>query len=204
MQAAQAAGMLALVAGYGYLGDDDRADDWFSAWLARHAARAARLARQAAARAGARAGNAQRLGMSRAGSSRSSPRSRPAVIGYLFGTLRAARQADDLSGKLAAANARLSSESELRARTAALLAQSEAQVRAAVESASRAALDANSETFLKLAREVFGRDQAAATASMQERELRDRARWSSPSMRRCSNMPSRRRRSSANGAKPLA
>ena len=43
-------------------------------------------------------------------------------------------------------------------------------MRAAVESASRLALDANSETFLKLAREVFGRDQAAATATLKERE----------------------------------
>ena len=34
MQAAQAAGMYALVAGYGYLGDNDRADVWFShGWL---------------------------------------------------------------------------------------------------------------------------------------------------------------------------
>jgi phosphoglycolate phosphatase len=34
MQAAQAAGMYALVAGFGYLGDNDRADTWFShGWL---------------------------------------------------------------------------------------------------------------------------------------------------------------------------
>ena len=34
MQAAQAAGMFALVAGFGYLGEDDRADPWFShGWL---------------------------------------------------------------------------------------------------------------------------------------------------------------------------
>ena len=34
MQAAQAAGMYAVVAGYGYLGDDDKADAWFShGWL---------------------------------------------------------------------------------------------------------------------------------------------------------------------------
>src|SRR5215831_10966882 len=34
MQAAQAAGMYALIAGFGYLGDDDRADAWFShGWL---------------------------------------------------------------------------------------------------------------------------------------------------------------------------
>ena len=84
-----------------------------------------------------------------------------ALIGYLLGTLRAAKHANELNGKLEAANARLSSESELHTRTAALLAQSEAQVRAAVESASRLALDANSETFLKLAREVFGSDQPA-------------------------------------------
>ncbi|HET9864047.1 MAG TPA: phosphoglycolate phosphatase [Steroidobacteraceae bacterium] len=34
MQAAQAAGMYALVAGYGYLGDDDHAESWFAhGWL---------------------------------------------------------------------------------------------------------------------------------------------------------------------------
>jgi DNA recombination protein RmuC len=93
-----------------------------------------------------------------------------ALIGFLVGALRAAKHASELGGKLAAANERLSSESELRARTAELLAQSEAQVRAAVESASRLALDANSETFLKLAREVFGRDQAAAGAELEKRE----------------------------------
>ena len=93
-----------------------------------------------------------------------------ALIGFLVGTLRAARHASELGGKLAAANERLSSESELHARTTALLSQSEAQVRAAVESASRLALDANSETFLKLAREVFGRDQAAAGAELEKRE----------------------------------
>jgi DNA recombination protein RmuC len=93
-----------------------------------------------------------------------------AVIGYLIGTLRATKTANELNGRLEAANARLSSETELRARTAELLAQSEAQVRAAVESASRIALDANSETFLKLAREVFGRDQAIAGAELEKRE----------------------------------
>jgi DNA recombination protein RmuC len=93
-----------------------------------------------------------------------------AIIGYLVGTLRAARRADALGRELEGARAKLSSETELRARTDELLRQSEAQVRAAVESASRVALDANSETFLKLAREVFGRDQAAATATLTERQ----------------------------------
>jgi DNA recombination protein RmuC len=93
-----------------------------------------------------------------------------ALIGYLFGTLRAARRAEALRVELESTRARLASESEQRAHTAGLLSAAEAQVRAAVESASRAALNSNSETFLKLAREVFGRDQATASASLKERE----------------------------------
>ncbi len=93
-----------------------------------------------------------------------------AVIGFLIGTLRASRRAHELSRELEGARAKLSSESQLRARTDELLRQSDAQVRVAVESASRVALDANSETFLKLAREVFGRDQAAANATLTERQ----------------------------------
>jgi hypothetical protein len=93
-----------------------------------------------------------------------------ALIGYLFGTLRAARRAEALRVELESTRAKLTSESEQRARTAELLSAAEAQVRAAVESASRAALNANSETFLKLAREVFGNDQVKANASLKERE----------------------------------
>jgi len=93
-----------------------------------------------------------------------------ALIGYLIGTLRAARRAESLRVELESTRARLTSESDLRTRTAELLAQSEAQVRSAVESASRAALNANSETFLKLAREVFGHDQVKANATLKERE----------------------------------
>src|SRR6185436_308672 len=80
------------------------------------------------------------------------------------------RRAAQLAAELADVRARLSSETEQRARTTELLAQAEAQVRAAVESASRAALNANSETFLKLAREVFGHDQVKANATLKERE----------------------------------
>jgi DNA recombination protein RmuC len=94
-----------------------------------------------------------------------------AVIGYLLASVRAGRRAETLRAELAEARARLAGEEQQRARTAELLAQSEAQVRAAIESASRVALDANSETFLKLAREVFGRDQANAQASLEAREV---------------------------------
>jgi DNA recombination protein RmuC len=94
-----------------------------------------------------------------------------ALIGYLLGTLRAARRAETLRGELEGARARIASDEQQRVRSMEILAQSEAQVRAAIESASRLALDANSETFLKLAREVFGTDQAKAQASLKEREV---------------------------------
>jgi DNA recombination protein RmuC len=93
-----------------------------------------------------------------------------ALIGFLLGALRAARRAESLSVELESTRARLTSEADQRARTAELLAQAQAQVGAAVESASRTALNANSETFLKLAREVFGHDQVKASASLKERE----------------------------------
>jgi len=92
------------------------------------------------------------------------------LVGFLVGTLRSARRAERLNVELTEARAKLSSESEQRTRTAELLTQAEAQVRAAVESASRLALNQNSETFLKLAREVFGTDQARASATLKERE----------------------------------
>ncbi len=92
------------------------------------------------------------------------------VIGYLVGTLRAARRAASLGADLAEARGRIDSENAARERTAELLRQSEAQMRAAMESASRLALDANSESFLKLAREVFGREQTVASATLQERQ----------------------------------
>jgi len=92
------------------------------------------------------------------------------VLGYLLATLRAAKRAENLRVELEAARVRIASDEQQRTRNAELLAQSEAQVRAAIESASRVALDANSETFLKLAREVFGRDQVTAQASLKERE----------------------------------
>jgi DNA recombination protein RmuC len=93
-----------------------------------------------------------------------------ALIGFLVGTLRAARGSQKLSEELAEARARVLSETEMRERTAELLRQSEAQVRAAVESASRVALKDNSEHFVKLAREVFGRDQAEASNTLKQRE----------------------------------
>ena len=93
-----------------------------------------------------------------------------AAIGYLVGTLRAARRAENLRAQLAEATTRLATEEQALARNAELLRQSEAQVRLAIESSSRAALDANSQTFIKLANEIFGRNQESATASLAARE----------------------------------
>src|SRR5438093_1528367 len=56
-----------------------------------------------------------------------------AVIGYLLGTLRAARRAEHLRAELAEARATISSDEQQRARTAELLAHSEAQMRATIE-----------------------------------------------------------------------
>ena len=93
-----------------------------------------------------------------------------AVIGYLVGTLIAARRAEGLRVELEAARGRIGTAEELRARTAELLAQSEAKLRAAFEEASRIALNSNNESFLRLARETFSRDQTAASAELEKRE----------------------------------
>jgi DNA recombination protein RmuC len=93
-----------------------------------------------------------------------------ALIGFLVGTLRAARRAEQLRAELAEAKARIATEEQALARNAELLRQSETQLRLAIETASSAALASNSENFIKLAREVFGRDQANASATLKERE----------------------------------
>ena len=93
-----------------------------------------------------------------------------AVIGYLVGTLRAARRAESLRVELESTRAKLTSEADQRARTAELLEQADAKVRTAVETASRVAMNANTEYFMKLASEKFNSDQTKATASLKERE----------------------------------
>lgn len=93
-----------------------------------------------------------------------------ALIGYLLGARQERRRAEALGEQLAEARARLATEEQALARNAELLRQSEAQVRLAIESSSRAALDANSQTFIKLANEIFGRNQESANASLVARE----------------------------------
>jgi DNA recombination protein RmuC len=92
------------------------------------------------------------------------------VIGFLIGTLLSGRRAEALRADLAAAREKIASEEQALARNVELLRQSEAQVRLAIESSSRAALDANSQTFIQLANEIFGRNQESASATLLARE----------------------------------
>ena len=101
MQAAQAAGMYALVAGFGYLGDDDRADTWFSHGWLHTPLDLISLARQAVAHR-----EKQRGRMNSAWLIASIAALAAALIGYLVGTLRAAQLAQEAQRRAAAADAR--------------------------------------------------------------------------------------------------
>ena len=153
MQAAQAAGMYALVAGFGYLGDDDRADDLVLAWLAAHAARSARTgstspSQRAAKNNGSRMNSAWLIA-----SDRRARRGAHRLSGRHTARCAAHAELSDRAG--GGARAQLAVKPTCASARPSCCAQSEAQVRAAVESASRLALDANSETFLKLGARSF-------------------------------------------------
>ena len=93
-----------------------------------------------------------------------------AVLGFLLGQLRALRRAESLRVELEAARVRLEAGVRQEAERAALLEQSEARLRASFDSLAGETLRANSELFLRLARESLGRDQALAQSSLKERE----------------------------------
>ena len=67
--------------------------------------------------------------------------------------------------------------SDNNARTLQLLAQTETQMRAAMESASRLALDANSATFLKLARDADAKQVADGVGMLVEQAAEAFAWW---------------------------
>jgi DNA recombination protein RmuC len=75
-----------------------------------------------------------------------------AALGYLVAQVRGARRVEQLRVELETARVRLESE------------------HSTFESLAGQALHANSEMFLRIAREALGRDQAVATASLKERE----------------------------------
>ena len=197
--------MYSLVAGFGYLGDDDRADEWFShGWLDTPLELLV-VARQAAARRSAPDEHQEHWG-------------RMSAVWIIAASLRSPRRSSAISSaRCARRGARRSSATSSRQR--ARSSQSKPSCARAMPSycvrarrrcarrskAPRAlALDANSETFLKLAREVFGRDQAEAASLAQGTRRSHRATRRAASSSRCANRKSRRRRSSASGANPRA
>jgi DNA recombination protein RmuC len=93
-----------------------------------------------------------------------------AALGYLIATLLAARRQSRLAEELAAARTRLQSAVERHALVTEQLARNEEQLRASFDQLAGDSLRANSELFLRIARETLARDQVAAAASLRERE----------------------------------
>jgi DNA recombination protein RmuC len=82
-----------------------------------------------------------------------------ALLGYLIAQVRAGRRIEQLRVELEAARIRLESETA-----------SEGRLRSAFDSLASQTLHANSDMFLRMAREALGRDQVIAQASLKERE----------------------------------
>jgi len=92
------------------------------------------------------------------------------ALGFLLGQLRAVRRIESLRVELESARVRLEAGARQEAERIAFLEQSEARLRASFDSLAGETLRANSELFLRLAREALGRDQAVAQSSLKERE----------------------------------
>ncbi|MGH8294636.1 MAG: DNA recombination protein RmuC, partial [Steroidobacteraceae bacterium] len=93
-----------------------------------------------------------------------------AALGFLLGQLRAVRRIGSLRLELEGARVRLEASARQEAERIAFLEQSEARLRASFDALAGQTLRANSELFLRLAREALGRDQAIAAGTLKERE----------------------------------
>ena len=93
-----------------------------------------------------------------------------AALGFLLGQLRAGQRIESLRVDLEAARVRLEAAARQEADRIAFLEQSEARLRASFDALAGETLRANSELFLRLAREALGRDQAIAAGTLKERE----------------------------------
>jgi DNA recombination protein RmuC len=93
-----------------------------------------------------------------------------AALGFLLGQLRAVKRVESLRIELESARVRLETGARQEAERIAFLEQSETRLRASFDSLAGETLRANSELFLRLAREALGRDQALAQGSLKERE----------------------------------
>jgi DNA recombination protein RmuC len=93
-----------------------------------------------------------------------------AALGFLVGQLRAVKRIESLRVELESTRVRLETGARQEAERIAFLEQSETRLRASFDSLAGETLRANSELFLRLAREALGRDQAVAQSSLKERE----------------------------------
>jgi DNA recombination protein RmuC len=93
-----------------------------------------------------------------------------AALGTLIAQLRAARSTQALALELERARTRLDAQVEQHADRATFAHESEARLRSAFDSLAAETLRANSELFLRMARESLGRDQALAQSALKERE----------------------------------
>jgi DNA recombination protein RmuC len=93
-----------------------------------------------------------------------------AVVGHLFASLRANREKHELQLALESERVRREAESAQATERVALLEQTESRLRTAFDSLAGETLRANSEMFLRLAKESLGRDQVVATSALKERE----------------------------------
>jgi len=92
------------------------------------------------------------------------------ALGFLIATLRAGRETQTLKIELETERARRQAEAKSEAERIALLEQTEARLRGAFDTLAGESLRANSEMFLRLARETMSRDQLVAENTLKERE----------------------------------
>ncbi|MBS0366788.1 MAG: DNA recombination protein RmuC [Proteobacteria bacterium] len=92
------------------------------------------------------------------------------ALGMLLARLRASAQLAQLQSQLAAAQARQEALAGQDSDRQRLLQQAEERLHASFDSLATDSLRSNSELFLQLARESFGREQARAQGELRERE----------------------------------
>jgi DNA recombination protein RmuC len=92
------------------------------------------------------------------------------LLGFLLAQVRSGRRIEQLRVDLETARVRLETATRGEAERIALLEESETRLRSAFDSLAGQTLRANSELFLRMAREALGRDQVIAQSSLKERE----------------------------------
>jgi DNA recombination protein RmuC len=92
------------------------------------------------------------------------------ALGYLIASLRVGREKLSLQIALEGERVRREAETQKESERITALEQSEARLRSAFDSLAGESLRANSEMFLRLAREALSRDQLVAENALKERE----------------------------------